>query len=107
MDLRERGDIALRQSMDHVQLPQRPGAVQRTGEDARDLLGELLVAARRGKRELADVKVQVEVPVVHPVRVVESERDLGELPPERRQERQAFLQQPLHGARVEGPAWRG
>ena len=99
--------LPIRQPVDHVQLPQRPRAVERAREDARHLLGELLVVAGRGQRQFAHVEIQVEVLVVHPVRVVEPQRDLDEPPAERREQRQPLLEQALHVAAVELPARRG
>ena len=87
--------------MDQIELPQRPCAVERPRHDSRDLLGQLLVAPRRGQRELTDVEVEVELGVVDPVRIIEPERHLGEPPAERGQKRQALLHQPLDVAAVE------
>ena len=57
VDLREHRDVARLQAVDQVELPQRPAAVERPRGDPRDLLGELLVVARRRQRDLADVEV--------------------------------------------------
>ncbi len=88
VDLGQHRHDAVLEPVDQIQLPQRPGAVERPGDDPRHLLGELLVGARRRQRELADVEVEVEVRVVDPVRVVEAERHLGQTPAHRRQQRQ-------------------
>src|SRR4051794_22210482 len=98
VDLREDGCIAGLEPVDHVELPQRPRPVERAREDARHLLAQLRVGARRGQCELAHVEVEVEVRVVDPVRIVEPERDLDELPLERRQERQPLAQERLQVA---------
>ncbi len=95
VDLREHRRVPGAQAVDEVQLPQRPRAVQRPGDDARDLRGELRVGAGPGEGELAHVVVEVEVVVVDPVGVVEAERHLGQAPAQRRQQRQALGQQPL------------
>ena len=92
--------------VDQVQLPQRPGAVERAGEDPRDLLGELLVGPGRRQGELADVEVEVEVAVVDPVGVVEPERHLGEAPAHRRQQRQPLGDHLLHVGELELAARR-
>ena len=81
-------DAVRSEAVDQVHLPERARAVERPRDDARHLLGELLVVARRRQRQLADVEVEVEVGVVHPVRVVEAERHLGQPPAQRRQQRQ-------------------
>jgi hypothetical protein len=47
--------------VDDVDLPQRAAAVERSGEDPRDGLGELAVVAGRRDGGLADVEVEVEV----------------------------------------------
>jgi hypothetical protein len=106
MDLREHGDVARAQAADDVQLPQRLGAVQRPRHDPRDLLGELLVASRRGQAELAHVEVQVEVEVVDPVGIVEAERHLLQAPAQRRQQRQALGDQRLDVGEREVPGRR-
>ena len=46
MDLGQHRDQAALEPVDQIELPERPGAVERPGEDPRDLLGELLVGAR-------------------------------------------------------------
>ena len=66
------------QAVDDVDLPQRPGAVHRPADDPADLLGELVDHAGPGQMDFADVEVEVEVGVGHPVRMVESERHLDE-----------------------------
>ena len=73
MDLGQQRDVPIVKAVDQVGLPQRPRPVQRSREDARHLLGELLVAGRRGERELADVVLEIEVGVIDPVGVVEPE----------------------------------
>ena len=68
--------------LDHPHLPQRPRPVQRQAGEVAGELGELGGAARRRQREPVDVAVDVEVPVVHPDRVVEPERHLAQPPGE-------------------------
>jgi hypothetical protein len=80
--------------VDHVQLPQRAGAVERAREDPRHGLGELAVAARRRHGGLADVEVEVEVGILDPVGVVEAERNADQPPAERRQQVDAPRHQP-------------
>jgi hypothetical protein len=66
---------------DHVGLPQRTAAVELSGVDAGDLLAELLAGARRGKRKLPEVELDVEVRVVHPVGTAEPQRHLDQALP--------------------------
>ncbi len=82
MHLGEHPDLAVLQPLDEVDLPQRVVAVQRALEDAGGLVGELADVAGGRQRELPHVVVQVDL-TVQPVRVVQPERDLHELPAER------------------------
>ena len=66
--LGEQREAAAGQALDEPQLPQRLGAVQLLGEHARGEVHELLVAAGRGQRGVADVVLEVEVAVVGPQR---------------------------------------
>ena len=67
-DLARIANRPLLQPLDEVHLPQRPGAVQRSGDDARHELLELLHGARAGQRRLPHVVGEVEVVVVDPDR---------------------------------------
>src|SRR5204863_8931374 len=69
VDLREEGDATALEPVDEVELPQRPAAVERAGEDASDGAGELAVVAGRRDGAVADVEVEVEVGVLDPERV--------------------------------------
>ena len=80
--------------MDQVELPQRPAAVERPGEDALDGARELAVVAGRRHGAVADVEVDVEVGILDPVRVVEAERYLHELARERRQQVEPLADEP-------------
>jgi hypothetical protein len=93
VDLREQGLVPILEPMDQIQLPERPGTIERTRGDPRHLLGELLLRRARRKRQLPDVEVEVEVGIVEPVRIVEAERDLHQPPAQGRQQRQALLHQ--------------
>ena len=86
-------------ALDDVELPQRPRAIQRQRHDPRDLVGELLVGARRRERHLAHVVAEVDLGLLDPVRMVEPERHLGEAPAQRRQLGGALLDQPRDLAR--------
>ena len=79
--VRMREVVAL-EALDDVDLPQRAAAVERTADDAGDLVGELLGVARRREREVPDVEVEVEVRVGDPVGAVEAERYLHHAPAE-------------------------
>jgi hypothetical protein len=79
---------------DEVHLPQRPRAIERSGEDARARLGEAGLVAGRGHRGLADVEVEVELRVLDPVGVIESERHLGQPPAKHGQHREPLGDQP-------------
>ena len=74
---------ALVDALDHVQLPQRPGPVERAGDDAADRLGQLLRGAGRWHGVMADVEVDVEVGILDPVRQIETEGNLDQTPAER------------------------
>ena len=91
MDLRVKADQAVREALDHVHLPERAGAVERARVDARDQVGELLVVAGLRKPDVAQVKVEVEVRVLDPVRVIETERHLDQPPAIRRQQMNALV----------------
>jgi len=107
VDLGQEGDLPAFEPMDQVELPERPGAVQRTAEDARHLVRQLLVAPRCGQSELPHVEVEVEVRVVDPVRVIQAERHLGEAPAEWGQQRQPLDDQLLDVVEVDLVARRG
>ena len=106
MNLREQPHASVLETVDQVELPQRLGAVERAREDPSDLLGELRIRGRRGQRQLAHVVLQVEVRVVDPVGVVEPERNLGEAPAQRGQQRQPVDQQVLEVGALEPAAGR-
>ena len=70
------------QALDHVELPQRPRAVQGPGDDPADGLGELLGVAGRRHGVVTHVEVDVELRVLDPVRQIEAERHLDQSSPE-------------------------
>ena len=104
VDLREHRDAAALEALDDVHLPQRARAVQRPCVDPRDLLGELMVIARRGQGQFAHVVLEVEVGILDPVRVIEAERNQREPPAERRQQMQALQQHRGHALRGQDTA---
>ena len=67
--------------LDQPHLPQRLGAVELLGEDARREVAQLLPAAGGGQRRVAHVVLEVEARVVHPQRAAAVERRVrvGEL----------------------------
>ena len=64
--LGQQGEAVAGQPLDQPDLPQRPRAVERLGEDAAGKPLELLVAARAGQRRVAHVEADVEVRIVDP-----------------------------------------
>ena len=70
--------VAVVEAVDDVHLPQRPAPVHRAADDARHLVGQLVDHSRTGQMDFADVEVEIEVRVVHPVRVVETQRHLDQ-----------------------------
>jgi hypothetical protein len=84
--LGEQRDAAITEAVDHVQLPQGVRAVERSRDEARDLVAELAVVARRGKRELPNMELEVECSVLDPVRVIDAERDGSQAPAKRWQQ---------------------
>ncbi len=93
--------------LDHVQLPQRPGAVQRPGVQARDGLAQLGLGARGRDGRLAHVEIEVEVRVLDPVGLVEPERDVDQLPAEGRKQMQPLGEHPADVLRAQVAARRG
>ena len=64
--------------LDDVDLPERLREVQRAGVDARDQDAQLTPVAGMGQGDVADVVLEVEVLVVHPVREIEFQRHAHE-----------------------------
>ena len=71
------------------------------------LLGQLALIARRGKRDVADVVVDVDSAFVNPVRMVEAERHTSQSPPQRGQQVYPLGHQLANKRRIERPARRG
>ena len=71
----------LLQTVDDVDLPQRPAAVHWPPDNPAHLIGQLIREARAGEVELADVELEVEIGVEHPVGTVESERHSDDAAP--------------------------
>ena len=91
--LRQHRDAAVGEALDEVDLPQRLGAVQRTGDDAGDQLAQLLEAAGARQCGAAYVVAEVEVRVVDPDRVGQPAGDLLDLLPVARHERDPVTDQ--------------
>ena len=71
MDLRIENALAVRQTRDDVELPERPAAIERIGVQPGDHFLELLFGARRGQGRFAQVIVEVELLLVDPTGMVE------------------------------------
>ena len=71
------------EALDDVGLPQRPRAVHGSPDDACHLLGKLVGAPGRRQTDVADVIVEIEVGVVDPVGMVESEGHFDQPSPHR------------------------
>jgi acetyl esterase/lipase len=104
--LRDDADVAVRQALDDVELPQRAAPVERRAGDLGGQLGELLVSPRARGPDAADVVVEVEVRVLHPDRVVEPEGHLHDPTPERRHQVQAGLDEVLDLGELIAPGHR-
>jgi hypothetical protein len=65
-----------------------------------------MVVPRRGKSDLTDVEVEVEVRILDPLGKGEPERDLRELARERREHVDALGDQRPDVVGGQGPAWR-
>ena len=68
MDDREDRRTLLLQSVDHHELPQRPGAVERLGIELGGEVEQLALGAGGGEHDFAKVRVDVELGVWHPCR---------------------------------------
>ena len=75
--------------LDQPQLPERLAAVELLGEDPRRQVAQLLLGARRGKRGLPYVVMEVEVRIVNPDRPALAEGDEAQLLAEARHQVQA------------------
>ena len=64
--LGDQREAVVLEALDQPHLPQRLGAVELLGEDARGQVLQLLLAARRGQRGVAHVVLEVEARVVDP-----------------------------------------
>ena len=76
VDLAQQRHVAVVEALDHVDLPQRPGPVERPAHDLAGERGELGRLAGGGEDVAADVVVEIEVRVLDPDGVVEAERHL-------------------------------
>ena len=85
MQLRQQGNPVAGQPVEQVDLPQRTGPVHGVSHNPGDLLLELTKVAGGRHAQLADVVVQIDV-AVHPLRVRDTERHLGEVPAQRGQQ---------------------
>ena len=65
--------------LDHVVLPERPGAIEQDHVQSRNQRLELLSRSRLWQRDVAEVIVEVEIVVVNPDRMIELNRRQREL----------------------------
>ena len=82
VSLRQHGPSSIAQTLDHIHLPQGTTAIHRATDDASDLLGELVGSAGRCQADLSNMKVEIEVWVVDPIRMVKPERHLDDATPQ-------------------------
>jgi hypothetical protein len=104
--LRQQRNPPVRQTVDQVQLPQWPSPVQRARDDPRNLLRELPIASARRQGKLANVEVEVEVGILHPVRASDPQRYPCKLPAKRRQQVEPRPQKPAQIPDLDPPARR-
>ena len=89
MHLGDDADVAVLETLDDPQLPQRAAAVERAPGDLGRQLGELVEAAGSRQRGPPDVVVEIEVGILDPHRVMQAERDLDHAPAERLEARES------------------
>jgi hypothetical protein len=90
MNLGENGESILGQTLDDVGLPQRTAAVERAAHDASDELADLMIAAWRWNCGVTHMKVEIEVWVLDPKRMVEAERHFANTAPQRFEQMQTL-----------------
>jgi hypothetical protein len=73
-----REPLHLSEALDDVELPERPGAVQGAGVEPGRRDAELAPVAGLGERDVTDVELEVEVGVLHPVGMIETEGHLDD-----------------------------
>jgi hypothetical protein len=78
-------------TMNEMQLPQGPGAVERPTSNARGEICKLMIITGSGQRVLHQMFPEVEVRVFDPIRFVHSKRHLDEPAPQRTEEMQPLL----------------
>ena len=87
-------DVAAFEAFDDPGLPQRPVAIQRVGVDLLDELAELLHSAGSGTDDAAHVRVEIELGVLDPDRVMQAQRRRQVPQPEDGKQVGAFLEHP-------------
>jgi hypothetical protein len=88
------------ETLDDVELPGRAAEVERVGVQSGCLDPELAPVARGRQGDVADVELEIEVPVLHPVRVIKVKWHAYQLPAEHPRQGQAMPHLPQD--RVEG-----
>ena len=91
---RHEGDAAAFEALDDPGLPQRPVAIQRVGVDLLDERAELLHPAGRGTDDAAHVRVEIELGVLDPDRVMQAQRRRQVPQPEDGKQVDALLEHP-------------
>ena len=82
MNLGENSEPILGQTLDDVGLPQRTAAVEWAAHDARDELADLMIVAWRWNCGVTHMKVEIEVWVLDPKRMVETEGHFANAAPQ-------------------------
>ena len=106
VDLQEQGDAAVAEAVESPELPEGPGAIERPPEDLADEAIQLAVVAGRIGGRVAQVRVDVELGRVRPLRPVEASRHLDDPAAEQSELREALadeaaeLLRPERGPRV-------
>ncbi len=84
-------DVASFETLDHVHLPERPGAVEVASGDSHRQLGQLALVARGRHRDMAEMEVEIEVRIFDPIGVVQTEGHLDEPTTKRRHQVESRL----------------
>ena len=86
VDLGDRRDEAVLETLDDVHLPERTAAVERPRHHLGAEAGQLVEVARCRQGDAPHVMLELEVGILDPQRVVQPHRDLDQAPAEWRRE---------------------
>ena len=100
-------ELTTGEPVDQVQLPQGPGAVQRSGVQPGHQLGDGFLPTGRWHRDLPHVEVEVKGGVRHPVGPVQPERHRCQAPAQPGHQLQAFRHELLHRGKGQRSLWPG